>query len=160
MSLNSPHDSLPIAGDLSYAPLDLYYSSNSLPQMEKRFITDIYLLGSLIFFHFSNVSATQAIRLNLKINLSYGTPTENFYSDLPFLEEAFNDANIQLEKAVQPLAEDLTPEIMRLVKLLCRPDPAKRGDPKLAGTVTPKHNLERIISSFDVLAMRAELKFK
>ena len=63
----SQNDCFPIPGDQGYAPLDLYYQdANAINGFEKRFLADIYLLGSLFFFYFTGVSATHLLRTKLQ----------------------------------------------------------------------------------------------
>ena len=51
--------------------------------------------------------------------------------------------------------EEFTDDVTSLVRQLCDPDPRERGHPKnkIAST---KYSLERYVSTFDLLAKRAE----
>lgn len=150
----SPIDSLQLAGDKGYAPLDLYYNDNKSTDFERRFLTDLYLFGSLFFFHFTGVSAVHCLRSKLKGSELSG---KVFKEDLPYLQMAFEECLIEFRAALEDSAGDFADEITELVKQLCNPDPERRGDPRWRASVVPNYDLQRFISALDNLARRAEV---
>lgn len=150
--IHCPHGNLVIAGDLSYAPIDLCYPSENSQDLERRFITDLYLLGSLIFCHFLGISATHAIRLELKSTI---LERHSFRKDLPYIQEAFATAIERLRTTLEPIAGPLTAELVQIAHELCEPDPERRGDPQWFNSVTPNYDLSSYISKFDRLSKQA-----
>jgi serine/threonine protein kinase len=149
----SPHDLYSIAGDRGYAPLDLYYSDTGVDGFEKRFVADLYLLGSLFFFYFAQTSAVQALRSKLQ---GSKLGNKSFKQDLPDLQHAFEQTIADLRQAVEKVAKEIADDIMELVKQLCDPDPTKRGDPRWKGSVVPRYDLQRYISRLDLLSKKVE----
>ena len=147
-SMASANDLLRVPGDTSYAPVDLYYPDTGVDGFDKKFLSDLYLLGSLFFFHFTGVSASHAIRSKLR-----GSQLRNksFKADLPYFQHAFEEAIIALRLEVHRFAASFTDEIIDIVKQLCDPDPTKRGDPKWKYSVVPRYDLQRYISRLDLL---------
>jgi len=148
------NDELKVPGDMGHAPIELLYGYTITNEFYRRYSVDLYLLGSMIFFYFSDISATQAIKLKLS---GYSGPSlndNNFINMLPYIRKAFFEAVKDLEKNIRPKACKLTDEIITIVKELCEPDPEQRGHPS-DRKILP-HNLERYISKLDLLAKKAE----
>ncbi len=143
-------------GDIGYAPPEQFYKLSSNRDFSNRFLADIYLLGSLFFFYFSDCSATQALFAKVKGFDKVNMNNSSFESDLPYLREAFANILVDLQTQVLPIAGKLTPQIIDLVRQLCEPNPAQRGD-RLDSS--RKHNMERFISSLNLLSSKAENKF-
>jgi eukaryotic-like serine/threonine-protein kinase len=136
--------------------LDLFYDPRTKRTFPERCLADIYLLGSLFFFYFAQCSATQAINAKIKGFTGINFTNVDFENDLPYIRLAFQEALLDLESEIQPLASKLTPSIIELVSHLCEPDPKLRGDPKNIGSRVPQYSLERFISRFNLLAQKAE----
>lgn len=152
-SQQCPWDNASIAGDQGYAPADLYYKDTGVEGFEKRLLTDLYLLGSLFFFHFSGISAVHALRMKLR-----GVPMagQSFNEDLPYLQHAFEETLTDLENDIKKLAGKLSDSIMLMARQLCEPDPVKRGDPKWKGSVVKPYDLQRYISGISLLIGKAK----
>jgi len=152
------NDEFQVPGDMGYAPFELLYGYTVTNEFYRRYGVDLYHLGSLIFFYFADISATQAIKAKLA---GYSGPTltsHNFISDLPYIRKAFFEAIQELEQNIRAKAGDLTNEIVTMVKELCEPDPEKRGHP-LDRNIN-QYNLERYISKLDLLTNKAEYMLK
>jgi len=145
-------------GDQFHAPPESFYPGFNRPGFEFKKMCDLYLLGSLIFFHFSQISATEALSNKLKgfSGIQWG---DNFDVELPYWDKAFADAIADLNVDVRDKAGDLSSEIIQMTKQLCNPNPSKRGDLKWERTAVPVYNLERIISKLDFLSKKAESSF-
>lgn len=152
-NMQSPFDSASVPGDFGYAAPDLYYKDTKVDGFEKRLLADLYLLGSLIFFHFSGLSAVQALRNKL---LGVTLACTNFQQDLPYLQHAFEETLIDLRIEMVKVAGNLADPIMVLARQLCEPDPLRRGDPQWKDSVVPRHNLQRYVSALDLLCKKAE----
>lgn len=148
------YDDFQVAGDMGYAPLELFYGYTITDEFYRRYGVDIYLLGSLIFFYFLDIPTTLAIKIKLCGHEDSPLTNTNFTSDLPYIQKAFYDAVEDLERNMRPHAGKLTDELISMVKELCEPDPARRGHP-LNRKNTP-YSLERYVSRLDALARKAE----
>lgn len=150
----SQNDALPVPGDGGYAPIDLYYKDTGVDGFDRRFLADLYLLGSLIYFHFTGVSATQLLRAKLQ-----GATLSNtsFKADLPLLQHAFEETLSELKTQVSQYAGALTGEIITMASQLCDPDPTKRGDPRWKGSLVASYDLQTYISKLDLLYKKVAL---
>ncbi len=151
------YDSYVIPGDRNYAPIEQKYAFHFSNDFTEKFAADFYLLGSLFFFHFTGLSASQSLHNQLVINQT--KLTSDFRADLPEIEHAFADLVADLEKTIRPILKNYESceDTLSLVKWLCNPNPEKRGHPTNITEGFNKYSLERIISKLDVLAQRAEL---
>ncbi len=150
----SHNDSITVAPDLTYAPVDLYYPNTGVTGFEKRVLTDLYLLGSLFFFHFSGISAAHALQSKLR---GSRVTNHSFTHDLPYLQHAFDETLSELRHSIETVAGPFTPEILLMAKQLCEPDPTKRGDQGWRGSKVPMYNLQRYISKLDAICKRVEI---
>lgn len=159
MGTASRNDNLQIAGDIGYAAPEQQYGWQPFTDFSSRFLVDNYHLGSLIFFFFLACSATHAISLKLsKKHLKQFTHTD-FIKDLPYIQQAFQEALDELSSSTNVKTGRLSQEIVMIAQQLCEPDPMRRGDPKvLALKHVPQYDLQPYISRFDRLARTAELK--
>lgn len=155
----SPSDSKVVPGDVSYAIPEQWYGWSQSPDFSNRYLVDLFLLGSLIFFFFAGCSAADAIQLKLSVKYAKGFMRSDFVSDLPYMQHAFVEALNDLHASVETLAGDLTDEIVIIAQQLCEPDPRSRGDPTvLAATHRVQHDIQAYISRFDRLARTAEIR--
>jgi len=150
-------DEYQIPGDVGYAPPELFYAGGKR-DFSDRCLADLYLLGSLFFFYFSNCSASQAIQAKIRGFKGINFTSTDFGNDLPYIRQAFEECLIDLEAQMRPVASTLTGSMIEVVAQLCEPDPTRRGDPKTIGTWTPQWSLERYVSRLDLLARKAEYK--
>lgn len=155
---SSPQDSSLIPGGRAYAPIDLWYQDSGVSGFEKRLLADLYLLGSLFFFHFAGVSAVQVLRSKL-VGVQLSTDS-SFKGDLPHLQHAFEETIVDLASQITNVAGPLTEDIIQMVRQLCEPDPIKRGEPVRVGSVVPRYNLQRYISKLDLLSKKAIIEMR
>lgn len=153
----SPIDDIArIPGDFTYAAPELYYGWAHSEGFGKRYISDLYLLGSLIFFFFMGLPASQILWLKIsELHKNNFTQTQ-FLQDLPYWQEAFAVSLSLLEQNIKPIAGKLSDGILQIARELCEPDPRKRGNPKVFDTLIPQYDLQNYITRFDVLARKAE----
>jgi serine/threonine protein kinase len=150
------HDSFRIPGDRTYAPPELFYGMIGGNGTESRKAIDVYALGSLIFFHFTGLSATQGMSVRLRAANANLSSTQ-FDRDLPLFQAAFGEVLGDLETAVMRLAPALAPATVQIARELCEPDPQRRGDPRSRAMGKP-YSVERYVSRLNLLARRAELR--
>lgn len=149
----SPRGSFPYAGDPSYAPPELLYGEVSPDWQTRRIACDLYLLGSLIVFFFSNgASMTGVLHRHLHPSHSWGQWPHDYRTALPYVMDAFERA---LNSVAQDVSESVRGPIVEIVRQLCDPDPRRRGD---RSQMSNRLDLERLISRFDVLATKAAYK--
>jgi serine/threonine protein kinase len=154
----APHDHLPVAGDKSYAPLELLYGHVDPDFVIRRWGCDAYLLGSLATFLICGAPMTALIVSEL--DASARPPGGGTYAAvLPQVRAAFARAldRVTLEIPIQaPYREELA----LCVRQLCDPDPAVRGHPNtraILANVGNVFDLERYVSIFNRLAKMAAI---
>lgn len=144
------------AGDMGYSPPEIFYKFKTYDDFETKKAADLYLLGSLIFFHFTGVSLSQAIRskiFGLEPNFSEST----FDNDIVVFQRAFGESIRDLKEELINAKIHSVDEIISLAQQLANPDPRKRGYLKLLNSNGIEHlSLERFVSKFSVLMKRAE----
>jgi serine/threonine protein kinase len=152
-----PHLSKNYCGSWEYAPPELLYGALDDSPVIRRIGCDLYLLGSMIAFYFTNMSMTSLIRLNLNDSLSwthysnYGNyKTIQSYVILSF-EKALNDIGAKIE------SDYLREKLLLMLRYLCNPDPHERGHKKNISELGSNYNLERFITMFDLLARKIKL---
>ncbi|MGE3317475.1 MAG: hypothetical protein AB7O26_20365 [Planctomycetaceae bacterium] len=147
----APHDGCAIAGQRSYAPVELLYGL-TLDQNERRFGCDLYLLGSLVVFMFSRVHINALLQKHLDPALAPAAGT-SYQDSLPFLQSVFNDA---LDEFASTVPECCRAELRGIVRELCDPDFNRRGNQVSSGL--RRYALDRYVSIFDRLAKMVEIK--
>lgn len=128
--LNGPRDQLRIAGDTGYAPIELFYDLSQRQSFHDRCAADLYLLGSLIFFHFGSTSARSAL-----MTAKHRLPTiltRDFRLDLPIWKQAFALSLEDLHEVMSDagIPSQITSGLLSIVAELCEPDPKRRGNRK------------------------------
>lgn len=133
ISLNIPENQLPehlkksYAGSWEYAPPELLYNEISKNEITRRIGCDLYLLGSMVVFYFTNANMTSIIRNNLDEGLCW-TNQNNIgkYQELKaYLIAAFEQALIDVERQIHE--DEIKPYLIKIIRYLCNPDPLKRG---------------------------------
>jgi serine/threonine protein kinase len=160
--INTPsiNDKYKVPGDKTYAPFELFYGINSSGNFQFRYASDLYHLGSLVFFYFLHVNLQEIICTELiKHDLVKNLTQIDFYSDLPFYQKCFSHALMLLKNEIDHYSVELCKEILPLVKMLCEIDPKERGHITNRRMNINQYSLERFISKFDLLAKKAEYKY-
>lgn len=149
----SPYESLAIAGDTGYAPLELLYGYCAADWSKHRIGCDLYQLGSMFVFLCTNVTMNALLVTHLPTSLHPMVWQGGFDSALPYLQAAFADA---MDDFRSRLPVEIREELLEVVTQLCNPDPLQRGHPKNRKGAANPYSLERYISRLDLLARRAE----
>ena len=152
----APHDEFECAGDSTYAPPELLYGHTSPDWGVRRLGCDFYLLGSIVVFFCTAVSMTHLLLKRIDKEHHY-MKYNGAYSDvLPYIQQVFTQIIREFrEKIIRP---DFAEDIAEIVTRLCNPDPNLRGHPKNIISGNNRYSLERYVSTFDLLAKRAEWK--
>ena len=156
----SPHDELPFPGDWAYAPPEYLYGHVPEDWSVRRLGCDLYLLGSLLVFFFSQVSMTQLLSKRVDNQHRWDNWRGTYSEVLTYLDHCFAQSLRELQDSVTEIQRSIqiefAAEITGCVKQLCNPDPHLRGHPKNILYGGNQYSLERYVSSFDLLAKKAE----
>jgi serine/threonine protein kinase len=149
--LYCPFDTLDWAGDPAYASPEAMYGYIDVDWHRRRIGYDIYLLGSLCSFLFLRTTSNAALIAHLPLQFHPGNWNGTFDDVVTYLQDAFASATESFASQLSPqLREDLIP----VYKMLCDPDPRRRGFP---GQSLNRVALERFITKFDVMARKASI---
>jgi len=160
INIPSTNDKYTIPGDRSYAPFELFYGINSNVEFQLRYASDLFHLGSLIFFYFLHVNLQQIVFIEMKKHdIDKNLTRNDFYADLPYFQDGFTYALDILRKEMDKYWTELSSELIPLTKMLCEIDPKKRGHYTNRYKKINQYSLERFISAFDLLAKKAEYRF-
>jgi eukaryotic-like serine/threonine-protein kinase len=151
-AVNSPNHELPqhlkkaICGTWAYAPPELLYGEIYNDNIVRRIGCDLYLLGSMISFYFSDMTMTALIKSKLADKISWtNLETQGHYKELlTLIELAYEDA---LQELALSINEDkIRNTVVTIVRYLCHPNPAKRGHKKTIEQAEPNYDLQRFIT--------------
>lgn len=149
----APHDGLGVAGDKSYAPLELLYGYIDPDWDIRRRGCDAYLFGSMVVFFFTQLSATSLILSKMDDAHHWKNWGGSFDQVLPYVQHAFARG---LDEFGEVIAEPFRDELVEIVRQLCNPDPRLRGHPRTRSRADASCSLYRYVSIFDRLAAKAE----
>lgn len=158
--LQSPFDDLAIPGDVGYAAPELRYVTNRPRSFEERCLADLYMLGSLVFFHFMGLSMNQALLSKLQGAWEAVSLSDTLEQDMPYIREQFAAVLVDLQAELASRVPNGAIEILLLVRQLCEPDPLLRGDPCRGRRFGFSYDLEKVVSKLDLLATKAELNIR
>jgi serine/threonine protein kinase len=150
-----PHEQCSCAGDLSYGPPELLYGYVDPDWVKRRQGCDMYLLGSMVTFMFAGASVTAMLMNQLSSEHHWRVWTGSFDEVLPYLQDGFS--RVMEEFSAEITAGELREELTELVRQLCNPDPAVRGDTKNRARGLNPFSLERYLTRFDVLSRKASV---
>jgi hypothetical protein len=152
-----PHLSKDFSGSWEYAPPELLYGEVNNDSIIRRIGCDLYLLGSMIAFYFTNMSMTALIAANLTDGLSWKNPSNYGKYDIvkSYVKNAFEQALTDIGRNIE--SKYLRDNLILMIRYLCNPDPKKRGHKKNIAEIGSDYALERFISTFDLLARKTKL---
>lgn len=160
-TLRGPHSGMVFSGDPHYAPLEILYGAANPDLKLVRTTSDLYMLGSMIFFFCLGFGLTQKILSDLAPDQKpypFGGWTDMYGQISPLLQNKFTDQLSQLEESVSDLP--IGGDLLKAAAELCNPDPVKRGHPLSHASGGNPYSLERYISLFDALAKRSDVEAK
>ncbi|RZJ49642.1 MAG: protein kinase [Flavobacterium sp.] len=153
-SLIAPHSELDFSGDSRYAPPEVFHRYVMPDWKDKVFAIDCYLLGSMASFYFTGLNMTAL--LSQKINSSINILSLNFENALPYWIAAFDEALLVIRDHTKNI--DDQEKLLDAIKMLCYPDPRKRGHAKNINQIGNNFQMERFVELFNLLAKKAEYK--
>ena len=152
-----PRDHLMFPGDPTYPPLEFFYGYQSPNWDERRLGCDLYLLGSMVVFFFTQESMSALLLVHLDQRFYLPQWTGTFEEVLPYLENAFVDALRTLRATIAD--EEIASALVTIIAELCNPDPRRRGLPP-SSRARSRFSLDQYVSRFDRVAKMAALKAK
>ena len=148
------HDNDTIAGDYGYAPPELLYNYVYPDENIRRYGCDTYLLGNLAVYLTTSVNMSSLIIQHLNHSHFPYTWSGTYVTVLPYVQAAYGLALEEFRKSLPTVVER---DMLEMVSYLCQPDPTKRGHPQNRTGHTNQFGLERFVSCFNLLAVRAEV---
>lgn len=150
--LAAPHDVYDIPGSKRYAPYELRYSY-LLPDWQRRIATDVFHVGCLAVFVFTNVVLPGMVFDELEPPYRPDAWGDPYLAVVPHIQSA-------LARSLHTLSNDFPApfrdELVGIVGDMCHPDPSLRGSGKgPRSDVGTAVWLQRFVSRFDILAKRA-----
>jgi serine/threonine protein kinase len=152
---NAPHDSCNIPGSYNYAPFELRYGYLKSDWLERRQSVDIFHLGCLVVFSFTNIPFPEFVISRLASSYKpevWGDSYENVVAEI---------RKVMIE-SIQDLSKDFPiefrNELIEIVKDLCDPDPVIRGNSNSFKPLTGALWLEKYVSKFDILRKKSEIR--
>lgn len=149
-----PHETMPVAGDRTYAPPELLYGYADPEWNLRRLGCDAYLLGSMVVFFFAGSGVTASVQALLRDTHRWQNWGGTYDDVLPYVRDAFGHVLAAFE---QEVSKELRSDLLTAVSELCEPDPRLRGHPLNRASRGNQYSLERYISKFNLLATRAEV---
>jgi len=144
--------------DPAYITPEYLYGQNETDWVYNSQAKDVYHLGSLIFFLFTQSNFNSWLFYFLdELNPNYrpGKWGGTFDDVLPYLVDAYDTAIYFFTAYVED--EELKNDLEITLRQLCHPDPKRRGHPKNILSIGSSMSVERFISMFDRLAKMAEI---
>jgi serine/threonine protein kinase len=152
----APHDHFSRPGALSYAPFEQRYDHSPIDWIERRLSTDVFHLGCLTVFTFTNVCFPDYV-----MTLLHDTyRPKNWGASYPEVMPHVQAAAIQgLMDVSVDFPDQFRSELIAIVLDLCHPDPTMRGR---TGTRKKASGgllwLQRYASQFDVLEKKSKIR--
>ena len=142
------------AGDQRYAPPEVFHRFVLPDWKDKAFAIDCYLLGSMACFYFTGQGMTAL--LSQKLNKSINILSFNFENGLTYWIQAFDEAIEVIRSHTKNIERQ--DKLIEAIRMLCFPDPRKRGHYKNIKQSGNNFQLERFVEIFNLLARMAEYK--
>lgn len=155
-SLVSPFNERLFTGDHNYSPPERSYNCPVSDSTKQRYLTDCYLLGSLIVFYITGISMNAILYKYLPESYL----PDYFKGDIAqirtYLDNAFTKAIEEIKQYIPQIK--LRDRLINTIEYLCYPNPDHRGHPKnLKTSHGNPYNLERFITNLDLMRREAEL---
>jgi hypothetical protein len=138
------------AGDPNYAPPEVQYSYLEPEWWKRRIAADLYTLGGLLSFVFTQTTSIATLFHSLPLEFWPSNWGGSFEEVLPYLINAFH---VTVDDFGNSLPVKLREDLLPVFEMLCHPDPCKRVFRDVAMN---RNALEKYLSKLDLLAFRAE----
>jgi serine/threonine protein kinase len=146
-----PRDDQRVPGAWSYAPPELVYGQLSSDWQIRRISADLFQLGNLAAFLFTNTTVSQLLSLYTPEQYRPIEWRGSYREVMSVIRDAYGRAIEHLETS---MSGDVEREVLRLIKELCEPDPEQRGDVRHKGTWR-QYSVEPYVSWLGNLSARA-----
>jgi serine/threonine protein kinase len=120
---SSPHDDMLWAGDPNYAPPEVQYSYLEPEWWKRRIAADLYTLGGLLSFVFTQTTSIATLFHSLPLEFWPSNWGGSFEEVLPYLINAFH---VTVDDFGNSLPVKLREDLLPVFEMLCHPDPCKR----------------------------------
>ncbi|UVA78028.1 protein kinase domain-containing protein [Pandoraea commovens] len=152
----APHDNFAIAGATNYAPFEQRYGHTSSDWVERRLSTDVFHLGCLVVFTFTNICFPEFVMQRVALPYRPGNWGNSYVEVMPHIQASFA---VALDDLSGDFPSQFRNELAEIVRDLCSPDPSLRG--RSNGGTTPQSGLlwlQRYASRFDRLEKTASVR--
>jgi len=152
----APHDGLLRPGALNYAPFEQVYGYAPADWLERRLSADVFHLGCLVVFTFTNICFPEYIMGALAEPYKPQRWGESYLEVMPHLQAAMVEG---LHGLSADFPEQFRAQLVEIALDLCHPDPSLRGRAG-AGSRSSVGSLwlQRYASRFDILEKTARIK--
>lgn len=152
----APHDHWNIAGAYNYAPFEQRYGYLREDWLERRLSVDVFHLGCLVVFLFTNICFPEFVLSRLAAPYRPGTWGDSYELVIDHIQAATIEAISGLSSE---FPDRYRGTIIEIIRDLCHPDPVLRGRTAVASRLkTGPLLLERYVAQFDMLEKRARIK--
>lgn len=151
----APHDGEAIAGALSYAPFEQRYGYLRSNWLERRLSVDVFHLGCLLIFNFTNTCFPELVIKKLADAHKPGAWGDSYEQVVDHIKAAMIAV---LSELSEEFPEAFRKDMIDIVLDLCDPSPITRGRAGIEKSVAGPLWLERYVSKFDILQKRAGVR--
>ncbi len=152
----SPNDILPVPGAKNYAPFEQLYGQTSDEWTERRLSADVFHLGCLTVFAFTNICFPEFVMAKLAEPYRPGNWGNSYFEVMPHIQAAMAQATLEIS---DDFPEKFKKQLVEIVQDLCNPDPLIRGRGGANGKSSVGLRwLQRYVSRFDILEKASRLK--
>lgn len=142
-----------IAGDPGHAAPEQLFGYHLEEWTTRRLSSDLYLLGSLVVYMFTNVSLTAQISGQLRPEHHWEAWSGKYTDALPYVRDAWDAV---IEEFTRCIDQSIRDELTALTRYLTDPEPERRGHPRNRAANGPTYGVRRFSSRFEVMAKRAD----
>ena len=155
-ALVSPFEDRLFTGDHNYSPPERAYKWSIEDNAKQKYLTDCYLLGSLIVFYITGMSMNALLYKHLPDSYLPDSYKGDKAQIRTYLNNAFASAMEEIKKSIPNMR--LRERLLQTIGYLCSPLPEFRGHPKnLNSSHGNPYNLERFITVLDLMRAEAEI---
>ncbi|MDI4635841.1 hypothetical protein J7U46_22435 [Pelomonas sp. V22] len=151
----APHDGEAIAGALNYAPFEQRYGYLRPDWLERRLSVDVFHLGCLVVFNFTNICFPDFVIGKLADVHKPGVWGDSYDQVIDHIKAAMIDAMAELST---DFPERFRADLTDIVLDLCHPDPAVRGRAGIEKSPAGPLWLERYVAKFEILRKKAGIR--
>lgn len=151
----SPFSLLDFTGDRSYMPIE-YSHGFKLSEFRDRFLSDMYLVGSLAYQGITGAQISTAIFSEAELFFP-NIRSLNYAEALPYYQSAFVTILNRFEtECRQHFGEKLAQQLTSIVSEMCNPNYEERGAPKFSSK-TLRYSMRRYTGKFANIVSTAKI---